>query len=71
MNTNRPLCIKSYLTINKGGMHYAETYICSAVPYNIKILNHGTEVYNPAMEDYVLAHSFCSIAEFLQLQVHM
>jgi hypothetical protein len=40
----------------------------STLPDSIKSLNHDIKVFKPALKDYLLSHSFCSIEEFTSIE---
>jgi hypothetical protein len=55
------------LTSYQKGAYHAGIKLFNTPPVSIKILNHDTKVFKPAMKDYLLSHS-CSIEEFTSIE---
>jgi hypothetical protein len=52
------------LTSYQKGAYYAGIELFSSLPDSIKSLNHDIKLFNPALKDYLLSHSFFSMEEF-------
>jgi hypothetical protein len=52
------------------GAYYAGIKLFSTLPASIKSLNHDMKVFEPAMKDYLLSHSFYSVEEFISIEYY-
>jgi hypothetical protein len=55
------------LTSYQKGAYYAGIKLFNSLPDSIQILNHDMKVFNPALKDYLLSHSY-SIEEFTSIE---
>jgi hypothetical protein len=56
------------LTKYKKGVYYTGIKLFNSLPPTIKSLNHDIKVFKPALEDYILTHSFYSVDDFTSVK---
>jgi hypothetical protein len=59
------------LTSYHKGAYYAGIKLFSSLPDSIKSLNHDIKLFQPALKDYLLSHSFYSVEEFTLIENYL